>query len=58
MASKEKRIEREKIKKESENEQLISAGAGTTDMFKCSKCKQRNCSYYQLQTRSAVFLYF
>jgi len=25
----------------------------TTDMFKCGKCKQRKCTYYQLQTRSA-----
>lgn len=24
-----------------------------TDQFKCSKCKQRRCKYYQLQTRSA-----
>jgi len=24
-----------------------------TDQFKCGKCKQRKCKYYQLQTRSA-----
>jgi transcription elongation factor S-II len=24
-----------------------------TDQFKCSKCGQRRCTYYQLQTRSA-----
>ena len=24
-----------------------------TDMFKCGKCKQRNCTYFQMQTRSA-----
>ena len=24
-----------------------------TDMFKCGKCKERNCTYYQMQTRSA-----
>ena len=24
-----------------------------TDMFKCGKCKKRNCTYYQMQTRSA-----
>ena len=24
-----------------------------TNMFKCAKCKQRNCTYYQMQTRSA-----
>ena len=26
---------------------------GNTDMFTCYKCKSTNCSYYQLQTRSA-----
>ena len=24
-----------------------------TDMFKCGKCKKRECSYYELQVRSA-----
>jgi len=24
-----------------------------TEMFRCSKCKQRKCTYYQMQTRSA-----
>jgi transcription elongation factor S-II len=24
-----------------------------TDMFKCGKCKKRECSYFELQTRSA-----
>ena len=24
-----------------------------TDQFKCGKCYQRKCKYYQLQTRSA-----
>ncbi|RKP11271.1 transcription factor S-II, central domain-containing protein, partial [Piptocephalis cylindrospora] len=24
-----------------------------TDMFQCGKCKQRKCTYYQMQTRSA-----
>ena len=26
---------------------------GVTDMFRCGKCKQRKCTYYQMQTRSA-----
>ena len=26
---------------------------GATSEFKCRKCKKRECSYYQLQTRSA-----
>ncbi|XP_059450941.1 transcription elongation factor TFIIS-like [Corylus avellana] len=25
----------------------------STDMFPCSRCRERKCSYYQLQTRSA-----
>ena len=25
----------------------------STDQFKCGKCKQRKCTYFQLQTRSA-----
>jgi transcription elongation factor S-II len=24
-----------------------------TDLFKCGKCKKRECSYYELQVRSA-----
>ncbi|GLC36228.1 hypothetical protein PLESTB_001366200 [Pleodorina starrii] len=27
--------------------------AATTDMFQCGRCKQRKCTYYQMQTRSA-----
>lgn len=30
----------------------IDAG-GATDEFKCTRCKQRKCTYYELQTRSA-----
>lgn len=26
---------------------------GATDQFKCTRCKQRKCTYYELQTRSA-----
>ena len=26
---------------------------GATDQFKCNRCKQRKCTYYELQTRSA-----
>lgn len=35
-----------------ETERGIAAVA-TTDMFRCGKCKQRKCTYYQMQTRSA-----
>ena len=27
--------------------------ASATDEFKCYKCSKRQCTYYQLQTRSA-----
>ena len=25
----------------------------STDQFQCGKCKQRKCTYFQMQTRSA-----
>ena len=31
----------------------VSDNAAETDQFKCGRCKQRKCKYYQLQTRSA-----
>lgn len=31
----------------------FSKQEASTDMFKCGKCKQRKCNYYQMQTRSA-----
>ncbi|CDF35808.1 unnamed protein product [Chondrus crispus] len=31
----------------------FSKQEASTDMFKCGKCKQRKCTYYQMQTRSA-----
>lgn len=41
----------EKIKKEELIKRTVQATA--TDMYKCGKCKKRNCTYYELQTRSA-----
>ncbi|KAJ2613649.1 transcription elongation factor TFIIS [Coemansia sp. RSA 1365] len=54
MASKDLRKTIEKMKEEN----LFKAkGAGrteaATDQFKCGRCKQRKCTYYQMQTRSA-----
>eukprot|EP00898_Chlorokybus_atmophyticus_P007461 jgi/Chlat1/7716/Chrsp66S07186 len=31
----------------------IESTGATTDQFKCGKCGQRKCTYYQMQTRSA-----
>lgn len=39
------------------NNLFKARGAGPqqaeTDSFKCGRCKQRKCTYYQMQTRSA-----
>ena len=32
---------------------VADAPKNVTDQFKCSKCGQRKCTYYQKQTRSA-----
>jgi transcription elongation factor S-II len=43
-------IEIKKIKDENKFSPKIEA---STDDFKCSKCKSKKCTFYQLQTRSA-----
>ena len=35
------------------NAQMATGGGTKTDLFKCGKCKSNDCSYFQLQTRSA-----
>ncbi|XP_057818117.2 transcription elongation factor TFIIS [Cryptomeria japonica] len=54
MASDQRKLENKQIK----DKALFECERGqnpkaTTDQFKCSKCGQRKCTYYQLQTRSA-----
>jgi hypothetical protein len=44
-------IKDEKIKIEQLNKQKTHFN--TTTMFKCSRCNKNNCSYFELQTRSA-----
>lgn len=41
----------EKIRREELLKETINATA--TDIFKCGRCKKRNCTAYELQTRSA-----
>ncbi|XP_055022422.1 transcription elongation factor A protein 2 [Boleophthalmus pectinirostris] len=54
MASAELKQMRETLTKESIREHQLSRVGGTeTDMFVCSKCKGNNCTYNQVQTRSA-----
>ena len=54
MASKELNKLREKYTKEAINDHQMAQNEGTkTDMFTCGKCKAKECTYTQLQTRSA-----
>lgn len=54
MASDEMKKLREKLVKEAINDAQLATVQGTkTDLLKCGKCKKRDCTYNQLQTRSA-----
>ncbi|KAI8774217.1 transcription elongation factor S-II [Biomphalaria glabrata] len=54
MASKEMKQLREKLTKEAiDDHQMAKTGGTTTDLFKCGKCRKNNCTYNQVQTRSA-----
>jgi transcription elongation factor S-II len=53
MKSERLREEEKKIMKESLLDSTVSKKEAETDLFLCGKCKQRKCSYRQVQTRSA-----
>jgi transcription elongation factor S-II len=54
MASDEMKSIRETFIKEGINDSQLATVQGTkTDLLKCNKCRQRNCTYNQIQTRSA-----
>lgn len=54
MASDEIKQLREQFKKEAINDAQLATVQGTkTSLLKCGKCKKRNCTYNQVQTRSA-----
>ncbi|XP_025229572.1 transcription elongation factor A protein 3-like, partial [Theropithecus gelada] len=54
MASDELRELRNAMTQEAIREhQMAKTGGTTTDLFQCSKCKKKNCTYNQVQTRSA-----
>lgn len=54
MASNEMKTLRNKLIKESIDDAQLATVQGThTDLLKCGKCKKRNCTYNQIQTRSA-----
>lgn len=54
MASDEMKTLRNRLIKESIDDAQLATVQGTrTDLLKCGKCKKRNCTYNQIQTRSA-----
>ncbi|XP_043300703.1 transcription elongation factor A protein 3 isoform X2 [Cervus elaphus] len=54
MASDELRELRNAMTQEAIREhQMAKTGGTTTDLFQCSKCRKKNCTYNQVQTRSA-----
>jgi len=54
MANDETKAEREKFTKEGIDSSRLAVVEGTkTDLLKCGKCQKRNCTYNQIQTRSA-----
>ena len=54
LGSNERRLANERIRELAEWEAVRGQQQeASTDAFKCGKCKQRACTYYQLQTRSA-----
>lgn len=54
MASDDMKKLRDQLKKEAINDAQLATVQGTkTDLLKCGKCKKRNCTYNQIQTRSA-----
>ncbi|XP_008788517.2 transcription elongation factor TFIIS-like [Phoenix dactylifera] len=54
MASDGRKLENKQIKEKALFEcERGGAPKATTDQFKCGRCGQRKCTYYQMQTRSA-----
>lgn len=54
MASDEMKQLRQRLTKEAINDHQMAVTGGTkTDLLKCGKCRKSNCTYNQVQTRSA-----
>ncbi|XP_056161546.1 transcription elongation factor TFIIS-like [Syzygium oleosum] len=54
MASDERQLQNQQIKEKALSKcELGAAPKATTDQFKCGRCGERKCTYYQMQTRSA-----
>lgn len=52
MQSEEQKLKDEECIRESIRASQVAKLEADTDMFQCGKCKQKKCTYYQLQTRS------
>lgn len=54
LANEELKINREKVHEKMTRDAMpYNKQEASTDMFRCGKCKERKCNYYQMQTRSA-----
>lgn len=56
LANEELKKTREKVQEKMTRDAMpynMTAASASTAEFKCGKCKQRKCTYYQMQTRSA-----
>ncbi|KAG8380999.1 hypothetical protein BUALT_Bualt06G0075200 [Buddleja alternifolia] len=54
MASDARRVENEKLKQKAMfNSERAAAPKASTHEFTCGRCKKKECTYYQMQTRSA-----
>jgi len=53
LASKELNEQRKKLADEATKRTMIARNECTTDQFRCSRCYKRECTYTELQTRSA-----
>jgi len=54
MASKERQKERQILQVRKENESMTAKPVAVeSSMFRCGKCKQKKCTFYEMQTRSA-----
>lgn len=58
MASDEMKSLRSRFVKESIDDAQLATVQGTkTDLLKCGKCKQRDCSYNQVRTGNCVIIF-
>lgn len=52
-SSKQKELRKKHLEEKKRESMAAQENGRTTSIFRCGKCKSRNCTYTQLQTRSA-----